>query len=155
MKKINSDVAIFLEHQGFVIVSTIDSNGAIHCAAKGLAGIDDKGEILIIDLYRGQTFKNLQKYKQITITAIDEHKFCGYALKGRAKIVEREKIEDKIIKNWEMRVLKRVSKRLVMNIKNEKNSKHHPEIILPLPQYMIVMDVQKIVNLTPQHMLKK
>jgi general stress protein 26 len=155
MIKLSKDVIFFLEHQGFCIVSTIDKGGSIHCAAKGLAGIDEKGEILIIDLYRTGTFNNLQRNPVVSVTAVDEHKFCGYTLKGKGRIVERAEIEGKIIKNWETRVLKRVSKRLITNIKGEKKSKHHPELVLPKPEYMIVMEVEEVTNLTPHHLRKK
>ncbi|MDP2924449.1 MAG: pyridoxamine 5'-phosphate oxidase family protein [Candidatus Omnitrophota bacterium] len=154
MKELSLDVINFLEKQGFVIVSTIDDRGRIHCAAKGIVGIEKKGKVYLIDIYRARTFSNLQKNPTISITAVDEHLFIGYTLKGKAKIVERERIRKHIIKKWEERVIQRISKRLIKNVKEDRKSLHHPETRFPHPQYLIEVDVEDIVDLTPAHLAK-
>jgi hypothetical protein len=106
----------------------------------------------LIDLYRANTYRNLQERPTISITAVDEHLFIGYNLKGKAKIVEREKIKKHIIKKWEEHLIKRISKRLIKNIKEDRRSSHHPEARFPLPQYLIEVDVEDIVDLTPHHL---
>ncbi len=152
MQELTRDVTVFLEQQGFGIVSTLDVTGSIHCAAKGLAGLDPNGRLWIIDLYRGRTFTNLKRTPAISFTVVDEHKFCGYVLKGTAAIVDREKIEKDIIKGWEERVIKRVSRRLIKNVQGERKSAHHPEVKFPPPQYLIEMTVDVVVDLSPAHL---
>lgn len=154
MKELSLEVVNFLEKQGFAIVSTLDSRGGIHCAAKGIVGIEKKGKVYLIDLYNANTFKNLQKRPVISITAVDEHLFSGYTLKGKAKIIAREKIEEHIIKKWEERVIKRISKRLIRNLRDDKKSFHHPEARFPHPKYLIEVDVEAVVDLAPQHLKK-
>jgi hypothetical protein len=83
---------------------------------------------------------------------VDEHFFIGYSLQGKAKIVAREKIKRHIINEWEERVIHRISKRLIRNVKGNKQSFHHPEAQFPHPQYLIEMDVASIVDLTPHHL---
>ena len=153
--KIPDNVAMFLGHQGFGIVSTLDEHGSINCAAKGIAGIDSLGRLLVVDLYRTTTFNNLIRNNTISFTSVDEHKFCGYTLKGKADIIEKKKIQARFIKNWQAYLLKRVSKRLIVNIKGEKKSYHHPEAILPKPEYLIAINISEIVNLTPHHLRLK
>jgi uncharacterized pyridoxamine 5'-phosphate oxidase family protein len=155
MKKLSNDIVNFLEKQGFVIVSTMDPSGSIHCAAKGIAGIEEKGKVYLIDLYKAKTFKNLQKNSTISITAVDEHLFIGYTLKGKAKIVDRDKIKNHIIKAWEERVIQRISKRVIKSLKDYKKSGHHPEAKFPHPQYLIEVDVDGIVDLAPPHLKKR
>ena len=100
MVKLPDNVVSFLEKQSLVIASTLDKNGNIHCAVKGIVGIEDKGEIYIIDLYHGKTFANLTNNPNLRSTAVDEAKFQGYALKGKAEIVKSNKIKGNImIKN--------------------------------------------------------
>jgi uncharacterized pyridoxamine 5'-phosphate oxidase family protein len=152
MKKIPSDIISFLEKQGFVIVSTLDPGGTIHCAAKGLVAVEEKGKLYLIDLYRKTTFNNLQNNSTISITAVDEHEFIGYTLKGKAKIVEREKIKEEIIRNWEEGIIRRISSRVIKNIKRELKSLHHPESRFPHPEYLIEMEIREIVDLTPHHL---
>lgn len=152
MKELSKDMVNFLEKQGFVIVSTLDPSGSIHCAAKGIVGIEEKGKIYLIDLYKAKTFENLQKDPTISITAVDEHLFTGYTLKGKAKIVDRNKIKSHIIKAWEERVIQRISKRLIKSLKDYKKSGNHPEAKFPYPQYLIEVDVDEVVDLTPAHL---
>lgn len=149
MIELSAKVMFFLEKQGFVIVSTIDENGGIHCSAKGIAGMDKEGKVYLIDLYRMSTFRNLQNNPTISITAVDEHRFTGYTLKGKAHMVERENIKEHIMQNWEEKIVKRISRRVVKNIQGEKGSVDHPEAHFPQPQYLIVMEVEGIIDLAP------
>ena len=151
MKIINEDIANCIHKQGFVVVSTLDENGSIHSSAKGVVGLEED-RVYLIDLYKARTFLNLERNPIITITAIDEHNFSGYALKGKAKIIEREKIKDHLIQEWEERVINRVSKRLIKNIKQDKGSQLHPESRFPTPQYLIEVKVQEIIDLAPAHL---
>ncbi len=152
MRKITDDIIYLLQKQGFVIVSTLDSNGSIHCSAKGIAGIEAEGKIYLIDLYLGRTFSNLKRNSTISITAVDEDEFSGFTLKGRARIVNREEIKGHIIASWEDKVVQRVSKRVIGHIKKERKSPHHPEAIFPHPQYLIEVDVDSVVDLTPKNL---
>ncbi len=155
MKELPESTIYLLEKQGFVIVSTLDSQGRIHCSAKGIVGIEEKGVIYLIDLYRANTFNNLKRNSTISITAVDEHQFTGYTLKGRAEIIDREKIKSHIIERWEERVTRRVAKRVIKNIKKEKKGSHHPEALFPQPEYLIKMEVEEVVDLTPGNLKKK
>jgi len=152
MKNIPKDISIFIQKQGFVIVSTLDENGSIHSSAKGVVDVEEPGQVYLIDLYKAKTFDNLKKNPTITITSINEHVFKGYSLKGQAEIIEREKIEDKIIREWERKVINRVTKRLIKNIKRDKGSTLHPESKFPHPKYLIKVEIQDIVDLAPSHL---
>lgn len=152
MAKLSSEIINFFHKQGFVIVSTLDSQGKIHCAAKGIIGIEEDGKVYLIDIYRAKTFNNLKSNHTVSITAVDEHEFKGYTLKGQAKIVEREKIKEHIIKSWEQRVIDRISKRVIKNIQRDRGSSTHPETRFPHPQYLIEIQVEDIVDLAPAHL---
>ena len=149
--KISKDIVKFLRKQGFVIVSTLDSKGHIHCSAKGIVGIEDEGRVFVIDLYHGNTSANLKANSTVSITAIDEHTFEGYTCKGKAKFIQREKAGTHIIKEWEDKVIERISNRVIRGVKDKKNI-HHPESALPHPKYFIEIDVEEIVDLTPAHL---
>ena len=153
MKKLSVDIIRFLENQGFVIVSTIDGNGGVHNSCKGIVKINQKGEIYLLDLYRGKTYENLKANPRISITAVDEHKFMGFCLQGKAKEMTEAKLIPQLIKSWDERVASRLTRRLLKNIHEEKGHPRHPEILLPKPEYLIVMGVEDIIDLTP-HPLK-
>lgn len=135
-----------------MVVSTIDKNGFVHNSCKGIIEINCDGRIYLLDLYRRKTYENLKHNPHISITAFDEHKFIGYCLKGRVKSFSQEELPSDILRAWEERVTSRVTQRLLKNIREEKGYPRHPEILLPKPEYMIVMEVNDIINLRPPHL---
>ena len=144
----------FFNTQRFSIVSTIDKDGSPHNACKGMVDIEKGGRVYLLDLYKGKTLENLTRDPSISLTAVDEHKFAGYSLKGKAKIVDKDKIEPHIIKLWERKITGRISHRLLKNIKEEKGHAAHPEALLPKPEYLIEVDVEEIIDLMPNHIRK-
>ncbi|MCF7870088.1 MAG: pyridoxamine 5'-phosphate oxidase family protein [Candidatus Omnitrophica bacterium] len=152
MKEIPDKVAKLLKEHGFVIVSTLDRDGGIHCSAKGVVDVKEEGRVYLIDLYKRVTYINLQRDPNITITAIDEDQFIGFSLKGKTKIVKRSKIKESIIKQWEKKLVERISKRVIKNVKKDRGSTKHPESKFSQPEYLIEMRVDQIIDLTPTHL---
>ena len=151
MKKLTEGIIKILHAQGYSVVTTIDNNGFPHAACKGIVDIDKKGLIYLLDLYKEKTYENLKANPHTSITVVDEHKFIGYSLKGIARIVQRSQIKSHIKKSWEDRLTKRISNRLLKNIKGEKGHPKHPESLLPKPEYLIAVEVDEIIDLTPHH----
>lgn len=135
-----------------MLVSTIDKSGFAHSACKGIVKINRNGKAYLLDLYRANTYENLKRNPHISITAFDEHKFIGYCLKGKAEIQAAAKLRSEIIRAWEARITSRITQRVLKNIREEKGHPRHPEALLPQPEYLIVMDVKEVVDLTPQYL---
>lgn len=152
MQKLSEDIISFFKNQGFVIVSTIDKDGGLHNSCKGIVKIASSGQIYLLDLYKAKTFQNLKNNSNISITAVDEHKFLGYCLKGKAKIVETASLKSDILTLWDDKITERATKRVIKNIHEEKGSSKHPEILLPKPEYLILVETKEIINLTPGRM---
>lgn len=152
MKGFTSEVVTFFQNQGFVVVSTIDKNGRPHTSCKGIVKIEPNGKIYLLDLYRGRTHENLKDNPHISITALNEHKFTGYCLKGKAEILPRQELKPELVRAWEDRVTSRLTQRLLRNIRGEKGHPRHPEVLLPKPEYLIVMQAEEAVDLTPLHL---
>lgn len=152
IKKIKNEIIHFFQSQGCVIVSTITKQGALHNSCKGIIEIKPDGRIYLLDLYRGSTYNNLISNPNISITAIDEHKFKGYCLVGKARILTVEEVNSEIIKAWEVRLTSRITQRVLKNIAGDKGHPHHPEALLPEPKYIIAMQTKEVVDLTPYHL---
>lgn len=152
MKKLPGAVVNFFHSQGCVIVSTVDKAGSVHNSCKGIVEIGRAGKVYLFDLYQQRTYQNLKTNPQISITAIDEHRFTGYCLKGKAMILPGKNLAPALIKAWEDRITGRLTRRLLKNIREEKGHPRHPEILLPKPEYLIAMEVAEIVDLTPRHL---
>jgi len=146
---LTEEICSFLHRQGFVIVSTIDKNGSINNSCKGIVRIEKTGRIYLMDLYIRRTFRNLRRNQNISITAVDEHGFAGYCLKGKARILKEKELEPGIIRDWEEKITSRITQRLIKNIKGEKGHPSHPEASLPKPKYVIRIEVQKVIDLIP------
>jgi hypothetical protein len=152
MKRLSRDIIGFFYEQGFVVVSTLDKQGSLHNSCKGIVNIDPKGRVYLLDLYRGRTYENLKRNSRISITAVDEHKFMGYCLKGKAREISGEELNPEVMQAWDQRIIHRLTRRLLKNLREEKGHRWHPEALLPRPEYMIVMQVEEIVDLTPHHL---
>ena len=154
MKQLPALIIDFLRSQGFVIVSSIDRNGFPHSSCKGIVKIDPAGEIYLIDVYHGATSENIGHNPHVSVSAVDEHKFIGYCLKGKARTLRDGAISQEIIKTWEDNITSRLAKRLLKNLVQDQGQGHHPEASLPHPKYLIVLEVEEIVDLAPHHLKK-
>lgn len=152
MKKLSDSIVHFFQNQEVVVVSTIDSEGFPHNACKGIIKITRDGKVYLLDAYLHRTFENLARDPRISVAAFDEHKFTGFCLKGKGYILSKDKLDGAIIKAWEEKITSRLTKRLLKNLREEKGHPTHPEVFLPRPEYMIVVEVEEVVDLTPQHM---
>jgi uncharacterized pyridoxamine 5'-phosphate oxidase family protein len=152
MRKLSDDIIKFFHSESFTIVSTVDEDGTPHNSCKGIVDIEASGKIYLLDLYKQRTYENLKRNNLIALTAVNEHRFTGYCLKGKGRIVKDTDIEDHIMKAWEKKITSRITSRVLKNIKGEKGHPKHPEMLLPTPEYLIEMEVDKIIDLTPHAM---
>ena len=155
MKQLPTVIIEFLRFQGFVILSSIDSKGFPHSSCKAIVKIEPAGKIYLIDVYHGVTSKNIADNPHISISAVDEHKFAGYCLKGKARMMQDEMIGQEMIKTWEENITSRLAKRLLHNLAQDKSHAHHPEASLPRPKHLISIEVEEIVNLAPHYLRKE
>jgi nitroimidazol reductase NimA-like FMN-containing flavoprotein (pyridoxamine 5'-phosphate oxidase superfamily) len=155
MIKLSDDIVHFFQDQGCVLISTVDEKGCPTAACKSVVEMNSAGTVYLLDLYMAKTYANLKANPLVCLTAIDEHKFKGYCLKGRARIVSKDDIPARILKLWEDKITSRLTKRLLRNLREEKGHPRHPEILLPHPTYMIAVDINEIVDLTPRQLKEK
>ena len=155
MQQIPSAIADFLDAQGFVIVSSLDAQGFPHSSCKDIVKIDTQGRIYLLDVYHGVTGENIERNPKISISAVDEHKFAGYCLKGKARIMSDDNLSQELLKSWENNVTSRLTKRLLKNLAEEQGGGHHPEASFPKPKHLISFIVEEIVDLAQYHLRKE
>lgn len=154
--ELSDEIIKLFSKQGAIVISTIDAHKRIHCSVKGLIGIEREGKVFVIDLYTGTTYRNLLKNSTVSLTVVDEERFMGFTLQGKAKIVSREEIKEHLVKEWEKRIIQRVSKRMIASIQRGHKTKKHFEADLPKhPQHLIEIDVENVIDLSPPAMHKK
>jgi len=144
------EVKSFLEKQHFVIMSSVNSKSVIHTSAKGVIEVNAEGKIFILDLYKGQTYRNIKNNSNVTLTAIDEHRFKGYSMEGTARIVKEDSVPKNKLEAWHDKVAKRIARRVIRHVKEEKSGHEGvPEARFPFPKYLIEISVNGIVDLAP------
>ncbi len=151
-RRVTPAVAAFFLNHGFGIVTTLDADGEPHHACKGVVDINTKGYVYLIDLYRAHTYRNLRRDCRMTLTAVDEHAFQGYSLKGVGRVVRRNTLAARVMQGWEKKLNHRLTRRIIRNIREDKKIDVHPEALFPEPEYVIVMKVEEILNLNPPRM---
>jgi len=155
MKKIPAEIIDFLRAQSFVVISSIDKAGFPHSSCKAIIRIEQAGKIFLMDAYRGLTCENIKHNPRISISAVDEHKFAGYCLKGQGEIISDDNLSQEIIKIWEDNLTSRLAKRLLRNLSEDKGRGHHPEAGLPRPEHIIALEIEEIVDLAPRHLRRE
>ena len=153
MRKIPEFVIDFLNAQSFVIVSSWDKDGFPHASCKDIVKIDPAGGVYLVDVYYGATAENIRANPRVSISAVDEHKFIGYCLKGKAVLMS-DAISSEIIKAWEDKITARLTKRLLRNLSEDQGRGHHPEASLPHLKHIIMIEVEQIVDLAPFNLKK-
>lgn len=153
--KLSEQVTQFFDSQNFVIVSTVDETGRPHSSCKGIFRIEEDGTVYLLDLYKGRTSRNLKQNPNISITAVDEHKFRGWCLKGEARIINENELQPGVLADWKKKITGRITHRLLKNMHGEKGHPLHPEAQLPKPEYLIEMKVSGIVDLAPSGLKKQ
>ena len=152
--KLNDTLEHFLNKQHYVVVSTLDKKGTIHTSLKGVVEIEPNGKIIILDLYKARTYENISNNSNVTLTAVDDNRFKGFSLSGKAKIIKKRDIPKKKIDIWHERLAKRIARRVITHVKEARGeSESIPEAKFPLPQYLIEVTVEKIVDLAPKRVI--
>lgn len=146
--KLEKEIVAFLGKQGFTVVSTIGPDGYPHNACKGIVRIEEE-KIYLIDLYTGRTRANLKNNPGISITAVDEHSFRGFCIKGRAREINEDEIPRDIAEDWKKKIHGRIVTRIVNSVRGQKGHPSHPEALMPGPKYIIEVNVEKIIDLAP------
>jgi predicted pyridoxine 5'-phosphate oxidase superfamily flavin-nucleotide-binding protein len=156
MIKLTNEVYDFFKNQTFVIVTTLDPDGSPHDSCKDIIRISRGGRIYLLDLYLKSTFNNLKNNSKMCIAQVNEESFTGYCLKGTGKSVKIKRLTPGIMSVWQRKITARITNRIINNLKKEKGQKSvHPESLLPRPEYIIVLDVKEIIDLTPQHIKQR
>lgn len=153
MTGISDDIKHLLNKQHVTIVASIDNGGTIHTSAKGVLEVDTKGKIFLLDLYKGRTYTNIRRNPRVTLTSIDEQRFKGYSIRGKAKIVKEDTIPKNKLEIWHNRLATRIARRLIRHVREElPGHEGIPEARFPLPKYIIEISVEAIVDLAPQRL---
>ena len=138
MPKITDNVAELLEKRQFVSVATATLDGHPNTAPKFF--FRAKGTfIYLIDYVIGKTIENLRKNPRVSVSFMDLDSLEAYRLNGAAELIEKGKIFEKILKEWDRKLIKMATTRVIEGVQTGKNHGHYE---LEMGEKFIVLKIK-------------
>ncbi len=138
MPKITDKVAELLEKQGFVSVATATPDGQPNTAPKFF--FRAKGEfIYLIDYVLGKTVTNLKENPRVSVSFMDTDSLEAYRLNGIAELIDEGKVFEKILKEWDKKLIKMATARVLEGVQTGKKHGHYE---LEMGEKFIVLKVK-------------
>ncbi|MDD5226145.1 MAG: pyridoxamine 5'-phosphate oxidase family protein [Candidatus Omnitrophica bacterium] len=124
MPTITDDIATLLEKRGFVSIATVDPDGQPNSVPKFF--FRAKGDfIYLIDYVLGKTVMNLEINPRVSVSFMDLDSLEAYRLNGTAKLIGKGKVFEKILKEWDKKLIKMATTRVVEAVQTGKKSNHY------------------------------
>ena len=121
---ITNKIAELLEKRQFVSVATATLDGQPNTAPKFF--FRAKGDfIYLLDYVLGKTVINLKENPRVSVSFMDLDSLEAYRLNGTAKIIGEGKVFDRILKEWDKRLIKLATTRVVEAVQSGKKSGHY------------------------------
>ncbi|HOW59826.1 MAG TPA: pyridoxamine 5'-phosphate oxidase family protein [Candidatus Omnitrophota bacterium] len=138
MPKITEKIEQLLEKREFVSVATATRNGVPNTAPKFF--FRAKGDyIYLIDYVIGKTITNLKENSLVSVSFMDYESLEAYRLNGKTQLIERGKVFDAILKEWDKKLLKFSTDRVIEAVRTGKKS-HHFE--LEMTERFVVLKIK-------------
>ena len=124
MPKITEKLEKALEKRQFVSVATATRDGEPNTAPKFF--FRAKGAyIYLIDYVLGKTVTNLKENPKVSVSFMDMDSLEAYRLNGTAKLIEAGKVFDKILKDWNKKLISMATDRVVEAVRTGKKHGHY------------------------------
>ena len=141
MATITDKIIELLGKREFVSVATVTPDGGPNTAPKFF--FRAKGDfIYLIDYVFGKTVTNLEKNPRVSVSFMDMDSLEAYRLNGRAKLIEKGKVFKSVFKEWDKKLIKMATTRVIEGVQSGKTHDHYE---LEMGKKFIVLKI-KITN---------
>ena len=138
MPTITDKIAELLEKRPFVSVATATRDGHPNAAPKFF--FRAKGDfIYLLDYVLGKTVLNLQENPRVSVSFMDLDNLEAYRLNGTAKMIGEGRIFDKILKEWDKKLIKMATTRVIEGVQTGKKHGHYE---LEMGEKFIVLKIK-------------
>ena len=142
MATITDKIIELLGKREFVSVATVTPDGGPNTAPKFF--FRAKGDfIYLIDYVFGKTVTNLEKNPRVSVSFMDMDSLEAYRLNGRAKLIEKGKVFKSVFKEWDKKLIKMATTRVIEGVQSGKTHDHYE---LEMGKKFIVLKI-KIENI--------
>jgi hypothetical protein len=97
MVKVTDDMKELIG-RGLAFVGTADKNGRPNIAPKGSMRLEDEETLIFTEGTGKKTLQNLRENPEVTVAFVDREKMEGYQFKGKAEIIGKGRLYDKVAK---------------------------------------------------------
>ena len=121
-------IRLLLKNRQFISLATCDAAGQPNSAPQFIFKI--KGRYLyLIDYTIGRTAANLRANPRASMSVMDIDNLEGYRLNGSVQLIERGRVYEEILKEFNKKMLKLSSDRFLEGVRTGKKTEHfHIEI---------------------------
>ena len=142
MPTIPDKIIELFEKREFVSVATVTPDGRPNTAPKFF--FRAKGDfIYLIDYVLGKTVTNLEENPRVSVSFMDMDSLEAYRLNGTAKLIEKGRIFEQVLKEWDKKMVKMATDRVIDAVKTGKKHGHYE---LEMTEKFIILKI-KIENI--------
>ena len=138
MPTITDDIAELLKKREFVSIATAAPDGQPNSVPKFF--FRAKGDFMyLIDYVLGKTVINLEKNPRVSVSFMDMESLEAYRLNGTAKTIREGRVFKKIFQEWDKKLIKLATTRVVEAVQTGKKSGHYE---LEMGEKFIVLKIK-------------
>ena len=142
MPKITDKIAELLGKREFVSVATATPDGQPNTAPKFF--FRAKGDFMyLIDYVLGKTVTNLKENPRVSVSFMDMDSLEAYRLNGAAELIGDGRVFEKILKEWDKKLIKMATTRVIEGVQTGKGHDHYE---LEMGEKFIVLKI-KVENI--------
>ncbi len=123
MPKITEKIQELLGKRKFVSVGTATRDGRPNSAPK-LFLHAKRDSLYLIDHVMGQTVVNIKENPLVSVSFMEQDALEAYRLNGTAKVIERGKSYDAMLREWDEKVVKLSADRVIEAVRTGKKHEH-------------------------------
>jgi general stress protein 26 len=142
MAKITEKLEEILGKREFVSIATVGHDGQPSSAPKFF--FRAKASFLyLIDHVIGRTVANLKDNPLCSVSFMDLDNLEAYQLNGKAKLIERGKVFDEVLKEWNDRLIQLSTDRVLEAVRTGKKHRHYE---LEMSERFVILKI-KVENI--------
>ena len=119
-----------------VNVASCDDRGKPNSASKMLVEVKSPHQILFLDYKFTQTYSNMKRNPQLSVSFLDDDSFTGYRLTGVGEYLETGREYEAAKKSWEKRLIAYEADRIIKRIQGLYSTR---EAENSLPQDFVIV----------------
>jgi len=135
-KEIFQEFSSHQKHLKVIFVASCDSEGRPNCAPKMLIHITEPNKVFYLDYKFTNTYANIVKNAQLSVSFMDDKSFTGYRLNGTCESIESGNDLELAKETWRKKLISYQADRMIERIKGGYSTREGEDL---LPDNFVVV----------------